>query len=387
MKKNIGIIYDTKFNENDINGACGGSETWIIQISKEFVRQGYNVVIFRPGDWVLSPNNVEYVPFNLFEYKIQTQQFECIIFSRNIDDRYFKILESKCTKNIYIQAHEIYIWKNGIYNEKFDYNIDGEKYNIKKYIALSDFHKQALNYYCNIPLDKIEIIGNAVDTDVFYEIDKRYGNVNYNIEHSILWSSCFGRGCDILIDDVLPIVKKDIPDIKVKICGYVDVIPDKYRNHKDIEIIGFNLSKENYYKELRKCSCWFYPCVTAETFNISALDAAVNNCDIISPMIHGMETTFKPFLPLSMSHKFGTGETLNKNYDWGTYNTDKSSEEYKQACKEAAELIVDSMNNYFDYKHYQIRVSLKNYILQEHTWENVVKKWKNMLNNCESGQD
>ena len=94
MKKNIGIIYDTKFNENDINGACGGSETWIIQISKEFVRQGYNVVIFRPGDWVLSPNNVEYVPFNLFEYKIQTQQFECIIFSRNIDDRYFKILES-----------------------------------------------------------------------------------------------------------------------------------------------------------------------------------------------------------------------------------------------------------------------------------------------------
>ena len=385
MKKTICIIYDVEFNENDINGACGGSETWAIQISKEFVRQGYNVIMVRPGDWVLTDNGVEYVPSHLLEYKINSQYFEAVIFSRNIDiDRYKMIVESKCTKQIYIQAHEIYIWKDGIYNLKYDYNYMCKHYpDITKYIALSDFHKQALNYYCNIPLDKIEIIGNAADTDIYYKIDKELGDVN-KIEKSILWTSCFGRGADILIDDILPMVKQYIPDFKVKICGYVDVMPDEYKNRNDVKIVGFNLTKEEYYKELRKTPCWFYPCVTAETFNIAALDAVLNNCDIVSPMLHGMEYSMKPFKPLGMEHKFGTGETLNKNYDWGTYHTDKNSVEYNKACQEAARMIIESYGNYHEPIRNKVRKSFKNYILQEHSWQNVVKKWTQMFKKYEN---
>jgi hypothetical protein len=46
MKKVIGILYDSNFNENSFYTGCGGSETCAIQISKEFVSRGYYVIIF-----------------------------------------------------------------------------------------------------------------------------------------------------------------------------------------------------------------------------------------------------------------------------------------------------------------------------------------------------
>ena len=387
MKKNIGIIYDSEFDEPLINGACGGSETWAIQISKEFVKQGFNVYMFRPGGWILSDGGVEYVPSDMLEYKINSTKFEVIIFSRNIDKRrYDLIVNSGCTDKIYVQSHEIYIWKDGIYNERFDYHMYKSEFpKITKFIALSDFHKTALNYYCNIPLDEIEIIGNGCDTDVFRDIDSVRGDVNELRERPfILWTSCFGRGGDILIDDILPIVKRGIPNIKVKICGYVDTLPSQYRNRDDVEIVGFNLTKEQYYNELRKSLCWFYPCVTAETFNISVLDAVINNCEIVCPMLHGTEHTLRPFKPFGMKHVFGTGETLNKDYDWGGYRTDKSSKEYQEACVEAANMIFVAHEQYHTDVRKKIRKSMKNYVLQEHSWQNVVKKWRNLL---EGGQN
>ena len=384
MKKIIGILSTPHFEESDINGACGGSETWAIRLSQEFERSGCHVIIFREGeDYTYSPTGVEYVPLEFMDFKLQTQHFDTFIFSRNIDfEIYDKIIKYECADKIYVQAHEIYVWKNGIYNERFDYENDfAHVSKIEKFIALSDFHKSALTYYCGIPADKISIIGNGCDTDVFWD--------NYNDEYalndckdrgSIIWSSCFGRGADILIDDILPIIHRKWPQFKVKICGYVDVVPDKYKNRPDVELIGFNLTKKQYYDALCGTCCWFYPCVTGETFNISALDAVINNLDVVSPMLHGMEHTFGPFRVFGMQNKFGSGETKDKNYDWGSYQTDKNSDEYKRACQEAADMIIDFVTNYEKPERVKIRTALKNYILENYTWAHVVEKWKKELN-------
>ena len=40
MKKVIGILYNSNFNESSFETGCGGSETWVIQISKEFIKRG-----------------------------------------------------------------------------------------------------------------------------------------------------------------------------------------------------------------------------------------------------------------------------------------------------------------------------------------------------------
>lgn len=385
MKKIIGIIYDEKFDECMIDGACGGSETWAIQIAKYFVRAGYAVVMFRPGSWTISNSFVEYSSQQLFKHKIETTKFEAIIFSRNIDKtRYNNILESGCTKNIYVQAHETFIWENGIYEDKFEYYDENgeERYpEIKKFIALSKFHKNALHSISNIPLDRIEIIGNGCNIDLFENFDKEHGDVNSNIENAILWSSCIPRGADILVDDILPLIKEEIPEFKVKICGYQNgdnIVPKRFLDRDDVELLGFDLTKEQYYSELRKTGVWFYPCIVAETFNIACLDAVINNCDIVSPMLHGVEHVLGPFKSFSMTYLFGTGETKDNDYAWifKPYIVDKESDEYKKACQQAANMIVKSIKNYYDCTNIQIRKALKSYILETHTWELVVDKWK-----------
>lgn len=388
MQKVIGIVYDEKFEEEMINGACGGSETWAIQLSKAFTKLGYHVIVFRKGSWIFSESNVEYISLEFFDHKINTIKFEAIIFSRNIDkERYNKILNSGSTKNIYIQAHETYIWENGIYEDKFEYYDENgvERYpEIKKYIALSTFHKNALHNISNIPLDRIEIIGNGCNIDIFENFDKEHGDVNNKIEHAILWSSCIPRGADILVDDILPLIKEEIPDFKVRICGYQNgdnVIPKRFLNRDDVELIGFNLTKEQYYSELRKTGVWFYPCVVAETFNIACLDAVINNCHIVSPMLHGVGHILSPFKVYAMDYTFGTGETKDNDYSWifKQYIVDKESEEYKKACQQAALMIISNIINYYNPINFQIRKAMKSYVLETHTWELVALKWKNLM--------
>ena len=70
MKKTIGILYEANFYESSFETVCGGSETWVIQISKQFEREGFHVFVFSDIDfWQLSPNGIEYVPLSMFDYK------------------------------------------------------------------------------------------------------------------------------------------------------------------------------------------------------------------------------------------------------------------------------------------------------------------------------
>ena len=65
MKKTIGILYNANFNESSFETGCGGSDTWVIQISKEFVRHGYHVIVFSQyEDWYIYNSGVEYVPLD-----------------------------------------------------------------------------------------------------------------------------------------------------------------------------------------------------------------------------------------------------------------------------------------------------------------------------------
>ena len=152
MKNVIGILYNSDFNETSFESGCGGSETWVIQLSKEFVRKGYHVIIFsKYNNWYFFESGVEYVPINLFESRIQYQQFYSFIFVRSLDSYYDTFIENNDCENIYIQSHDMFIWKDGIYNEKFDYKTNNRFNKVKKFIALTNFHKWELMTYNHIP--------------------------------------------------------------------------------------------------------------------------------------------------------------------------------------------------------------------------------------------
>jgi len=374
MKKTLGILYNENFNESSFESGCGGAEAWTIQIAKEFINHNYHVIIFSQyEDWFLYDSGVEYVPIRFFKSRIQYQYFDEFIFVRSLDKFYDIFVKYNDCENIYLQSHDMFIWQDGIYNEKFNYEENNRFDKVKKFIALTSFHKWELMEYNNIPEDKIEIIGNGLDSSTFANIDLL---TKQAVDHSILWASSFGRGGDILVNDIMPLVKKEIPDFEVHICGYADHVPEEIKNNKDVRFLG-TLSKEDYYKEFFKHACWFLPCVVVEDFGICAAEAAMCECDIISPFKHGMKDVCDIFTNLKMQNEFKVEES--DEYHYSTYKLNMTTYDYEKACKEAAEKIIDSINNYYNEDRIKIRSICKKYIIKKYTWRNVVNKWLNMF--------
>ena len=373
MKETVGIYYKAKFTESSFETGCGGSDTWVIQIAKEFVKQNYHVMIFCDcGSWCITKSGVEYIPISLFEMRCEYQHFDYFILTRVVyEDVYNTVVNTGC-KNIYLQSHDMFIWDKEAYDETYMYQENKYPY-IKKYIALTEFHKNNLMKYNLIPEDKIEIIGNGVDSDIFYEVDKE----TYYKDNSILFPTVYSRGGDILVKYILPLVKEKIPDFKVRLCGYVQNFPDDVRNNPDVEILGM-LTKEEYYREFRKHKVWFLPCTVPEDFGLCACEAAMCECDIISPFEHGMKDVLYPFTPIRMCYKFNTLET--NEYHYSQYILNMSDSEFNTACINAAFRIVDSIENYYDENKIDLRNCIKKFVLDTHTWKNVVHKWRNMFN-------
>ena len=378
MKKIIGIYYDAHFEETSFETGCGGSDTWAIQISKYFVRNGYHVILFCNCDgWKFSYNMVEYVPIQLFDLRCSYQHFDYFIITRLLSENvYNRIVETGC-KNIYLQSHDMFIWHNNLYNEQYKYN--PYKYpHLKKYIALTKFHAWELNTYNEIPYDKIEVIGNGVNSNVFDEIDKE----DIPKDNSILFPSVYTRGGDILVEHVLPLVLKEIPDFEVHLCGYANIFPQNVQDNPHIKILGM-LSKEDYYREFKKHKVWFLPCTVLEDFGLCACEAVMCGCEVVSTFEHGMRDVCWPFVNLKMENRFNTVDT--GWYHYSRYELDMTDEDFNRTCQEAADRIVDSIRNYYNPERVKMRESFKNFILGEHTWENVVDKWENLF--IKSGQD
>ena len=176
MKRTIGIFYNANFSEESFYTGCGGSETWVIQIAKEFQNRGYHVIVFSQYEgWYFFNSGVEYIPINFFDNRIKIINFYAFIFLRSIDDYYKMFIENNDCKRIYVQSHDMFIWKGGIYNEKFNYNNQYDR--IHKYIALTDFHKEELHTHNNIPYEKIAVIGNGLDSDIFNDAEFYYNDL------------------------------------------------------------------------------------------------------------------------------------------------------------------------------------------------------------------
>ena len=379
MKKTIGIVYNQNFNEESFDIGCGGSEAWVIQIAKKFSQNGYHVIVFNNREnWYFSKHNVEYVPLPLLEYRCSYQNFEAIIFTRSLDETYEVVVRSGCTNKLYLQSHDPFVWEGGIYNKRFLWEEDRVNYSkLTKFIALTEFHKKELMDNNHIPEDMIEIIGNGLDSDIYDSIHNVPENLNNIDEHSILWTSAFGRGGDILVEDILPIIQKTDPNFKVHICGYGDGVPEHIKENPSVKFLG-TLTKKDYYREFYSHFCWFLPGVVVEEFGICAAEAMMCNCDVISPYCHGMANVLWPFVNTKMENKFG--EATYGTYHFGTYHIDKESKEYKKACAEAARLILESRDKYYDKDRIRFRISQKTFVKREYTWQKVVVKWIKLFN-------
>jgi glycosyltransferase involved in cell wall biosynthesis len=176
---------------------------------------------------------------------------------------------------------------------------------LKKLFCLSEWHKQ---YF----LKTFPQFENNTDP-YHYGIDHlKFGDVDETkkIRHSFIYSSFPNRGLIVLLK-MWPLIKKKIPDATLNI--YCDVYNDWSNKNfpeemKEIQSMLWDesgvekyysqgivyhgwVSKEKLAQGWKQSDVWFYPCKFAETFCLTALEAATTKTLAITNNLAALQNT------------------------------------------------------------------------------------------------
>ena len=357
MKKTIAIIVDfIAISENDLKVGCGGSETWAIEIAKQFAKNGNNVLVFTLNPkYEYASYYAQYMPISMMDYVLSYTKVDYFFISRYfLDSTLNTIAKYSLNKNLYIVAHDIIIQKEHvILTQEMINNNDILRTHLQKIIVMSNFGREILKVFTQINNNNLyEVIGNGIN----FNIDGL--NPNQEKDNDLFWSSRYERGLDLLATKIFPYVKEKYPDAKIRVAQYENNLPDELKNNPDIVFLG-RLNKQDLYNEMYKHKVFFYPNVFTETFCITILEAILCDNELITVNRHGPATTMEPFDCLLLPQ-----------------NTDFKNEE---TIKQTADLIINRIENYDNDDRKIIRKILKKYVQREYSWENIYEQYKNKI--------
>lgn len=270
--------------------ALGGSETWLLSITKEFVKKGYDVTVFcnTKEEWM---DGARFVPlYHMIDKFIAevSEPYDFIILNRIIRkfdiDIITVIRQYNATQNIFIQMHDLSLLYNDHIASKEEIDRTGifDK-RVRGIVLLTEWHKSNFEkQYPNLNSIPKYIIPNGVDIDLIPKEKPQTDN-------RILWSSCAERGLDILLE-MYDDIKSKVPDFGIDIAGYNDLSQlNKFDiKDKDVRVLG-NLPKDKLYEEMNKHKVWFYPGTFAETFCITMVENMLCKNFVVSPFTYGTQ--------------------------------------------------------------------------------------------------
>jgi len=337
-----------------VRRGVGGSESDIIYLAREFVRTNkYNVKVYctcpRPGTY----ENVEYRDaMNIQDDLLQFGGCDLLISSRNLDlavDPNFKSTHN--VKNHVLWAHDLatdeHWWGIGGIYQFFD-----------AIVTLSRFHKANIkSAYGSIPDEMFKIIGDAVDSELYkIPIGK--------IEGRCIYTSTPYRGLSVLLN-IWPRIKERVPHATLALFSsiktYAENFDDSpwdelYMKAKNMPGVLYHGSvpKQRLAEEQKKSELLLYPNIFQETYCISAIEAQMAGCPVITTMDGALPETIAP----------GCGVIIDGN---------PLSKEYQDQFVEAAiELLTDRS------KLNQMKAEC---LKQDFSWKNRVKEWEKLFLN------
>jgi len=264
--------YDNLFSP--IDRELGGTEQVLLNTVKYLAKE-FNVYV--TGDVAeMSVDGVEYINRELL-WKT-SRKYDIVIGVGYI--HFLLDLENK------VDYHKAYLW---LHNTEYYPYYNGETLpnegrdllpKLSGIICVSHWHKKNTAEKYNYPLDKIKVIYNSVDIANFDDEEK--------VKDSFIYSSHPERGLNTLLE--LWYYIKDIkPNATLKVfCPKygLDVFNQTYKklNLKDVQFVG-NVDAKTLRREYSKSEYWFYPTQYEETFCITAIEAQLAGCKIITSPI------------------------------------------------------------------------------------------------------
>ena len=268
----------------------GGSETFVIEMSKYIQKQGYfQVIVFCKTTEAEIYDNVYYRPFMNFFRFIQENLIHTCIIGRYSE--YIPVcLNSQNIENVYFVLHDL--GPTGIViptNNKF-----------KKVFSLSKWH---VNYFTNtFPALKDITCCFHSGIDI-----KLFNNTIKKIPYKFIYSSLANRGLLPLLE-MWPGIIFRYPDASLDIYCDVNnvwvnnVSPDEMKVLKGLlnrmlEIPELNVkywgfvNKQKLADAWSSSDIWFYPCTFLETFCHTALEAAISKTFVVTRSFAGLSDT------------------------------------------------------------------------------------------------
>jgi FkbM family methyltransferase len=366
----------TNWTGSDIlKKGVGGSETWAIETASAMKKlyPQYKIIVFCKTDGYENFRNVDYYPLEEFYNTISTTRVKACIVSRF--SHYCTVALQGFVENLYLVLHDLGPTGNIIPLEN----------RLRKVICLTPWHKNFFLQSFPQLESRTDYCHYGIDQDIFKPAQK--------IKNRFIYSSFPNRGLLILLQ-IWDDIKKILPDATLHI--YSDVhgkwVNENYPDEMKLiqQILWDENGVEKYYKrgivynswvskkELAKgwseAEYWLYPCKFAETFCLTALEAArsktlaiCNNLgalvDVVGErgfIINGDSTTeeWKQNALNNLreiSENIGKREELiEKNYAWACGHTweNQTQELFNKLDLDNSTEIIPIQNNFMKlYKH------------------------------------
>jgi glycosyltransferase involved in cell wall biosynthesis len=262
---------------NYINSGISGSEFMAMNLAKMFAIRDYKVFIVGKCENLEGVyDGVEYINISKYEDLVQKTYIDYLIISRFPENlRYYNNIE-----NVYFWLHDIL---------PFNPEFQTHKTKFKKIICLSEWHKKFFIDEYKFPIEKVDIIGNAIDFTRFTPIEKIK-----KIPYRFIYSSSFDRGFKYLLK-MFPQIHNKFPN--AELYAFIDEKSHnifkkskEYIDSQDFIFIKNRISQSELSIEMMKSDIWLYPTDFEETYCITALEAQASKCLCICTNIGALNT-------------------------------------------------------------------------------------------------
>jgi len=331
----------------------GGSEEAVINLSKEWAKQGYNITVFNScGMTEMVRDGVTYKPFWTFNAK---DKYDHLIIWRHP-----KMVDHDINAtNIYIDLHDVI--SEGEFTEK-------RLKKINKIFVKTKFHR---SLFPKIDDSKFAIIPNGLDTAMFE---------NQNIERDpylLINTSSPDRSMDVL-PKLFKMIKERVPQAKLKWAYGWETFDASFKNdkkmmewrhqiQKDCDEAGIislgKIPQAECAKLYLEGSIFAYPSEFAEIDCISVKKAQVSGCVPVTTDFGALDESniygFK-------IHSDKTKDNWNRAYQWHFGLED----EKKQL--EWVETVVNQLQNPIEEKG---RANMGASINKTFNWERISRWW------------
>jgi len=336
----------------------GGSEEAVINLSKQWAKQGYNVTVFNScGMEEMVRDGVTYKPFWMFNAK---DKYDHLIVWRHP-----KIVDHTINAtNIYIDLHDVI--SPGEFTES-------RLKKIKKVFVKTQFHR---SLFPKIDDSKIVVIPNGLDVSMFE---------NQNITRDPLLlvnTSSPDRSMDVM-PKLFKMIKEKVPNVKMKWAYGWETFDASFKNDKKMMEWRNGLQKEideagiislgkipqaECAKLYLEGSIFAFPSEFAEIDCISVKKAQVAGCVPITT----------DFGALAESNIYGfkvksdkTKDNWSRPYQWHFGLEDEKKQQ------EWVDMVVNQLQNPIEDNS---RINMGVSISERFNWEKISKDWINIFN-------